>query len=169
MKNDEIREKTKPYSFSLISIICLLLFFQLVISVQADLIPPPKDVTPPFTIAVFILNLFINCIVFGSAYLLFIDRNTKNINMKKFFITLILITFFGFIADSIILHISPRHHGTTLFAIIFVSCLIFIFDFLIYHYYLILERKQSYILGLWMAIFTNPYIYIIFTTILPRY
>ena len=132
---------------------------------KADIISPPTDAFwSPFTIGVFFGNMFLNFIVFGIGYLIFIERNVHKINKKSFFITIFLITLFGFLADSVALLF--RDVGFLIVAIIIAAFLIFFFNYLICRFYLKLIKKKSFILGVWMSIFTNPFLYIIFVFLL---
>ena len=141
----------------------MLLFFSN--TVKADIMPPPTDIFwTPFTLGVFAGNLIINFIIFGIAYLIFVERNVHNINKKSFLITIFLITTVGFFADSVALNYTSSQQVIIVF--IMAAFLIFILDFLICKYYLKLTTKKSTILAIWMAILTNPFFYILITGLL---
>jgi len=130
--------------------------------VRADLISPPVELfATPLTLGLFFANLIINFVIFGMAYIIFVGSNIKKINKKSFLVTLFLITIIGFLSDSI----TFQYIGTENFfaPALFLGFLIFTLDFFICKYYLKLNSKKSLILGIWMGIFTNPFIFLILT------
>ena len=147
-----------------IKIFLIFFLIQIISSkiVKADIITPPTEYFwSPFTVGIFIVNFLLNFIIFGIGYLIFIDRNVYKINKKIFLIAIFLITIFGFIADSITLLFD--NIGLLVIAFITAGILILIFNYLICRYFLKIIKKKSIILGIWMSILTNPFLYIIIT------
>ena len=146
-------------------LIFILFFSFLTISVKADLLPPPpvELLTTPLTLELFIGNLIINFTLFIFAYMIFVEPDIKKINRKLFFIALVLITLTGFFSDSITFYFI----GTTNFLIAALSLgfLIFVLDSIIFKYCLMIKFKKSVKLGIFMAVLTNPFIYLILAAI----
>lgn len=155
----------KSYHLLRIFLTFIVIFLVFSDKVKADIIMPPTDIFwTPFTIVVFLFNLFLNFIIFGIGYLIFIERNIHKINKKSFFVILILITLLGFFADSItLLFYNNDSIFAFISAIILASFLIFIFNYFIYRFYLKLNVEKSILLGMWMSFLTNPFLYIFLT------
>lgn len=154
----------KPAKFILIFFTYAIIFLFSSNIVRGDIIPPPDVFWTPFALGVFAGNLILNFIFFGIAYLIFVERNIRNINKKSFLITIFLITIVGFFADSVAL----QYYRTQQMIVAFIVAvfIMFVLDFLIYRFYLKLETKKSMILAIWMAVFTNPFLYMIITVLL---
>jgi hypothetical protein len=132
---------------------------------KADILTPNTDIFwTPFTLGVFLANLILNFIIFGIGYIVFVERNVHKIDKKPFLIAVLLITLFGFLADSIVLLFQDSYYAEPLvISFLAASFLIFIFDYLVCRYFLRLDKKKCTILAAWMALFTNPFLYVIIT------
>lgn len=146
-------------------ILLVALFFPSV--VKADLLSPPDELVSPLTLGLFLANLIINFVLFGIAYLIFVESEIKKIKKKPFLVTIFLITLTGFFADSIAFHYSGTENVYASYIIS--SLLIFVSNFLITKYYLKVDLKKAIILGIWMGMATNPYSYYFIATLLSPF
>jgi hypothetical protein len=129
---------------------------------KADLLVPPVELLiTPLSLGLFLGNLIINFVVFGMGYLFVVERDIKKINKKPFLVSVFLITLAGFFSDSIAFLFYGRGVEMILPVYLSISGLIILLDFLICRFYLKMSSKKSIILGVWMGIATNPFIYLI--------
>lgn len=124
---------------------------------KADIIPPPTtgEVSVAYLV-VFIINLIINFFIFGLAYLIFFRKNANIFKWGKFFLSLIMVTILGFIADMVVflkVYRVEAWHFICLFVFIL------ILDALICKFYLKASLKKSIFVGFWMGVLTNPIIF----------
>lgn len=124
---------------------------------KADIIPPPTagEVSIAYLV-VFLANLILNFLIFGLAYIIFFKKDTNIFKWGKFFLSLIMVTVGGFIADMIVF---SRIYRVEAWHCICLFVLILVIDALVCKFYLKASLKKSIFIGLWMGILTNPIIF----------
>jgi len=137
--------------------------------VRADLIVPGAErIITPWSLVLLLANLVINFFIFGLAYLVFVERKIKKIEKKMFFVALVLITLIGFLSDSALLHYW-RYEKAPFTAFAILGILIAFFDYIVCRKILQLDHKKALELGIWMGIFTNPYVFpiVLYSLVFP--
>lgn len=121
---------------------------------KADSIPPPTSGEKlTVYLIIFIINLIINFFIFGLAYLIFFRKDANIFKWGKFFLSLIMVTILGFIAD---MTVFLKAHQLKEWHFIYLFVLILIIGVFICKFYLKASLKKSIFIGLWMGILTNP-------------
>ena len=124
---------------------------------KADIIPPPTtgEISVAYLV-VFLANLILNFLIFGLAYIIFFKKDTNIFKWGKFFLSLIMVTIGGFIADIIIF---SKVYRIEVWHFVCLFILILVIDALICKFYLKANLKKSIFIGLWMGILTNPIVF----------
>ena len=135
-------------------IIFFLFLFPLI--TKADIITPTAGEKFKAYLVVFVANLIVNFFIFGLAYLIFFRKEVKIFKPRKFFLSLIMVTIWGFIADIIIF---SKVYRVEIWHFVCLFLLISIVDALICKFYLKANLRKSVYIGLWMGILSNPIIF----------